>query len=471
VDQPSSVAITPDGKTVAVLEFIGNSIDLLTSAWTLNTTKFINSPTLFTGVTLINLSNTSNKFTAYALDNYGQVLTGTGITNPATYTLEANAQTSATVSQMFALDSTKETVGWISVFSEQPQVTGYTSIGDNSLNRLDAVPMFVSNTMREWIVPEVVRHEGTTVEFDYVNPGYNQGTYDSVRYGPDGAVLKTSAGNPAYPTNRQTQNFGDLFQDPAEITDGYMRMTSTKGIMFTEYITTPNTMTELNGIDVNRFNGITKVYSPQFAVTPAFKTILNVINASPEEADITITLHAADGTVVGHPYQKHFAKGEQLKKDLAAIFQDDPAVSNITGWLEVQSTKDRILGTVRFTNSENAFDSAFELLGNARADFLFPVLAEDAVYRTGIALLNPNSEPAAVTLEVWGAGGTLDRSAAITLAAGQRTALYLPSFFPDLGARLTGHVRVHATRPLFGFSLIRDAGFTFMTAIPALPIP
>jgi sugar lactone lactonase YvrE len=470
-DEPSSVAITPDGKTVAVLEFRSNKVDLLTRAWTLNMTKYINSPDLFTGVTLINLSTTSNKFTVYALDNYGQVLSGTGITNPAVYTLDPNAQVSATVGQMFTLDSTKETTGWISVFSEQPQVTGYSSIGDNNLKRLDAAPMFVSTTSMEWIVPEVLRHEGTLVEFNFVNPGFTQATYDSQRIGANGTVISTSTSSPAYPTNRQTQYYGDLFSDPAEVVDGYMRMTSTKGMMFTEFMLTPNTMSMMNGIDINRYNAISRIYSPQFAVTPSFKTVLNVINASPDEADVTLTLHDADGAVVGQPYQKHFAKGEQLKKDLAEVFHDDPAVSNITGWLEVSSTKDRILGTITFTNEENSFRTTFELLGTPQANFLFPVLAQDAVYQTGIALLNPNTEPNRLTLEVWGAGGTLDASTEITLAPGQRKALYLPSFFPDLGPRLTGHISVTAEKPLFGFSLIHDAGFSFMSAIPALPRP
>ncbi len=471
LDQPSAMAITPDGKTIAVLEFTSNDIDLLASAVTLNSAKFINSADLFTGLTLINLSNTTNKFTVYALDNYGQPLAGTGVTNPATYVLEPNAQVSKTVAQMFTLDSTKETTGWISVYSEQPQVTGYSSIGDNSLNRLDAVPLFVATSSTDWVIPEVARHEGTLLEFNYVNPGFSQALYNAVYQGADGTVLNTSTGNVAYPTNRQTQYFGDLFTDPAEVSNGYMRITSNKGLIFSEFLTTANTMSELNGIDVNRYNGISTVYSPQFAVTPAYNTILNVINASPDDADITITLHAADGSAVGQPYHKRLVKGQQLKQNLAALFQGDPAVADITGWLEVTSTKDRVLGTISFTNDQNSFATTFELLGSPQANFLFPVLAQDDVYRTGIALLNANAEPAHLTLEVRGEGGTLDGSAEITLAAGHRTALYLPSFFPNLGPRLTGHVRVRADKPLFGFSLIHDARFTFMTAIPALPLP
>ncbi len=471
LEQPSAMAMTPDGKTLAVLEFASNNIDLLTPVWTLDTPKYINSPGLFTGLTLINLSDTANKFTVYALDNYGQLLNETGVTNPVTYVLEPNAQVSKTVAQMFTLDSTKETTGWISVFSEQPRATGYLSIGDNSLNRLDAVPLFASTSSTDWVIPEVARHEGTLLELNYVNPTYTQSLFNTTRYAVDGTVLASSTGNVGYPTNRQTQYFGDLFPDPAEVSDGYVRVTSNKGMIFTEFLTTANTATELNGIDVNRYSGIYTLYSPQFAVTPAFNTILNVINASPEDADITVTLHAADGSPVGQPYHTRLVKGAQLKRNLAILFQGDPAVADITGWLEVASTKDRVLGTITFTNEQASFATTFELLGTPQGNFLFPVLAQDDVYQMGLALLNPGAEPARLTLEVRGEGGAVDATTELTLPARHRTALYLPSFFPNIGPRLTGHVGVRSDKPLLGFSLIHDAGFTFMTAIPAIPIP
>ena len=70
------MAITPDGKTVAALEFIGNTVDLLKEATTLEGTKFVLSGNQFSGVSLLNLSTRPTTFTVYALDNYGQVISG-----------------------------------------------------------------------------------------------------------------------------------------------------------------------------------------------------------------------------------------------------------------------------------------------------------------------------------------------------------------------------------------------------------
>src|SRR5688572_546860 len=40
LDQPATVAITPDGKTIAVLDFVSNNVELVTDAWTLEAAKF-----------------------------------------------------------------------------------------------------------------------------------------------------------------------------------------------------------------------------------------------------------------------------------------------------------------------------------------------------------------------------------------------------------------------------------------------
>src|SRR5207247_3501316 len=42
--QPATMAMTPDGKTIAVVDFLSNKIELLTDAYVLDAAKFISSP-------------------------------------------------------------------------------------------------------------------------------------------------------------------------------------------------------------------------------------------------------------------------------------------------------------------------------------------------------------------------------------------------------------------------------------------
>jgi hypothetical protein len=433
-------------------------------------TKYVSSAEQFTGLTLLNVGTSNNRFYVYALNNFGELLTEEGIENPVVFILEPNHQVTKTVAELFKFDNSKERIGWISVYSDFPEVAGYVSFGDTAMTRLDAAPLF-RNRVFEWIIPEVVRQEGKSVELNWVNPNFNQGTYDVLRFGRDGTQLDAKTGQTAYPTNRQPQFFADQYPEPAEVTDGYLQASSGIGLIFTEIYGDANAAAALNAIDLSRYAGVNRIYSPHFATIPGFRTILNVINAATENAEITITLHGPEGDVIGTPLKKTVVKGEQLKGDLTALFENQPAVSNRTGWLEVTSTRDRLVGTVTFTNAEGRFLTTFELSPTARSDFLFPVVAEDAVYQTGVALMNPGVEPALVTVELWGEHGTRDKTTTIDLGAEEQTAVYLTSLFPDIGTRLTGHFRVHSTRPLHSFSLINDRSLTFITAIPPLPLP
>ena len=155
-----------------------------------------------------------------ALDNYGQPIAESGVQNPKQLVLPPNGQISQTVSEIFNFDPSKEHIGWLSVSSDQPQVAGYLAIGEIQptwfgffLNRLDGVPLF-RERLYDWVVPEVVTPSGGSIELNFVNPNYNQGTYDVARYSTDGSLLETRNTNTAYPTNRQTQIFADVFGQP-----------------------------------------------------------------------------------------------------------------------------------------------------------------------------------------------------------------------------------------------------------------
>jgi hypothetical protein len=469
-DLVCSVGLTPDGKSIAVVDFAINVLNLVERVSSINGATFVSSPSRFTGVSLVNLAPGSNKITFKALDIYGQLLTGTGVTNPVDYDLSQNQQVSLTVGEIFDFDATKEQVGWLSILTSSPQTVGYLSIGDTSLNRLDAVPLF-SKPLTEWIVPDIAKGSGISVELNIVNPDYVQTTYDITRYDQSGTSAEQKTGLIGYPTNRTNQTLLTLFPTMADGTTGHLRIKTPGNLLNTVLTQTDSALGALNGIQVSDFAGIKALYSPQFVVGYGYKTILNVINAGSAAADITIILHSSNGSTIGLPHHATLAANAQLKNDLAVIFQGDSAVSNVTGWLEVQSSQDKVVGTITFTRPDGRFVTTFELLGVPSRDFIFPVLAQTDVYQTGIAMLNANPEPATVTLEVWSVGGTMSGSTTVTLGAKSQEAVYLNHYFPNMGHVLKGSIRIHSTGSLFGLALIHDQVFTFMTAIPSFPLP
>ncbi len=819
LDQPSSLALTPDGKVLAVLNFIGNDLDLLTSATFISATKFISSADRVTGLSLVNLSPRPAHFRMFALDNYGQLMSGNGITNGAEITMAANEQVSLTLQQIFNFDET-EHVGWLSIECDEKDVAGYLSISrvrmtwlDFHYVEMDGFPMF-SQPLYDWIVPEIPLTDTGSAELNLVNPYFNQSTYDSTRYAAQGAILESSTGNVAYPTNRQPSQIsaledrpgaglvlitggkstgttvvstgetydpasgsfsaatgamaagryshtatslsdgrvlitggedssgvlltseaytpssgefvatagqmttartrhtatllsdgkvlmvggqgagatnntaetydptsstfirtagamtasreshtatllangavlitggndgsqalssaelydpitalftatgnmtaarafhtatrlpdgkvlvtggynGSSYLDTAEIydpatgsfsatsgtlsmarrehtatrlhsgrvliaggagasgplssieiydpdtesftpasgmatprrghtatlllnekvliaggtngmnplntaelydpasgtvtstgvmtslhnghsatllqsetaEDGHIRMTSTQGLILTEIATQGDALTALNGIAMKLFSGVFRLYDPHFAETDQFTTILNVINGNEEDAEATVTLHSPDGSVIGQPYRRVLVKGEQLKRSLVSIFGAEAGLHNATGWIEIESTRDLVVGTASLIYDGGSAVTTLQLSGTPMERFVFPVAAQDGSYRTGIALLNSGDSPANVTIELWGPGGTLDRSTTQTLAPRTNSAVYLMDYFPGLEDRLVGNIRIRSDIPLHGFAILHDRDLNFMTAIPPMPLP
>jgi len=817
VDQTSSVAVTPDGKTFAALNFISNNITLIGSDTILSSARFDSGIGKFTGLSLINPSLTAVNVKITAMSDFGSAVTGADIINPVKFTLPPNGQISTTVDQLFNFDGLTDQTGWLLIVSDQPGLVGYVSFGKVKgswigafIDQCDGAPLF-GEAMYDWIVPEVSKQSGDTTELNFLNRNYSAATFDTSRIVKDGSVIEKRTGTSISSSTRTAQFFatvytpaqlnkvlviggenstealssaeyydpdgliftattGTLYQavksqmaallsngkvlaaggrdssnnilnnaeiyDPVDLsftltsgamntaryrgtatllqdgrvliaggqtpvatsntaetyhptsdsfsftagaltssrsdhtatllpngkvliaggsdgnqvldtaelydprtgtftptrtmttkrafhtatmlatgqvliaggynggyvsaaeiynpstgvftaaatsmtrarayhtatlladgrvlivggtdgtsvtvfaelydpetssflpsvgtlntarkthaaillandkvlifggtdgtnilssaelydpvrdffskssnsmssarnnftatllaggTEGYLRVQSTQGLTFSEVYGGANSMAVLNGIDMSKFSGVTMLFSPQFATVPPFKTILNVINGNKNAAGVTITLRNPDGSVIGNPAVVTLAPGAQLKDDLIAIFNNNPAAQNAVGWLEIDTTVDLVVGTISFTDADGVCLTSFELQGTPLTDFLFPLAAQNNTYLTGISLLNAGAETAVIKIELWAPDGTLYRSSTVNLSSGTRTAQYLNQLFSNLGSLLVGNVRVHSNKPIFGFGLLHDGGVNFISALPPIP--
>ena len=199
--------------------------------------------------------------------------------------------------------------------------------------------------------------------------------------------------------------------------------------------------------------------------------MLNIINGNRAfSADVTITLHAADGSVLASQ-TRVFPKNAQLKDNLMDLFGNDPKLLNQTGWLEIASSVDYIVGTLSFTDSGNNYLASYELSANPMSHFLLPLVAQDSIFMSGIALLNNTDYPANVQLELWGTAGTLDQSAAVTLAPHTRLSEVLDKIFPGMQPRRAGNVRVLSSQPLYSMGAIFDGALHFLAAVTPAAFP
>jgi hypothetical protein len=254
-------------------------------------------------------------------------------------------------------------------------------------------------------------------------------------------------------------------------TQGYLRVTSSMGQLFTEVYSNGGATTSINGINVEKYADIRRIYSPQFVISSDYITLLNVINGNQDSpALVAITLHHPDGTVLA-TMTRLLPKNSQLKGNLVDLFHDTIELQSGAGWLEISSNIGRVVGTVSFTNSENAFLTSIELSGTPMNNFLFPLVSEDEDFQTGLALLNSGDQPAHVQLELWGVSGTLDVSSTITLAPQSRISQILPQMFPGMSSRRAGNVRIRSDRPIHGIGVMYDHQLRFFSYIPPVASP
>ncbi len=255
-------------------------------------------------------------------------------------------------------------------------------------------------------------------------------------------------------------------------TQGYLRAKSTMGLLFTEVYSNGGAKTAINGINVDKYIGVRRIVSPQFVISPDRTTLLNVINANEDSAAaVTLILHAPDGSLLATPVSRLLPRNAQWKGNLWTIFRNDAALQNRTGWLEITSSVDRVVGMISLTDPGDKILVSFELSGTGMNHFLFPLVSEDATYQTEIALLNSGSQSANVQIELWGLAGTLDRSISIALAPNTRVNQPLSQWFPGMGPHQSANVRIRSDQPIFGLGMLIDRGLRFISSVPPVLFP
>lgn len=221
IDQASSLAITPEGKTLAVLNFISNELNLLSDTFVYRQTKYISQQDRFTGLSIVNLSDSSTDVTIKAITDGGTEYTvlSDDFANPKTISLAANAQISVDIFELFGFDNNGANTGYLVIESDKPVVVAHSATGQiqgNFLNayirNMEGIPFDSgpSSQLYDWIIPEIPRASGSTTELNVVNPNYNGAVLQVTHYGADGTKLETQADRSVGGSQRTTLSMSEL---------------------------------------------------------------------------------------------------------------------------------------------------------------------------------------------------------------------------------------------------------------------
>ena len=255
------------------------------------------------------------------------------------------------------------------------------------------------------------------------------------------------------------------------VSAGYLRGKSNVGLLSAEFYDDGGATTAIHGIDMDKYIGITTIYSPRFVLSSDRVTLLNIINGNKDgDAVVTLNLYASNGSPLA---TKTFtlSRSAQMKGSLLDFFPNDTNLLGQEGWLEVSSTVDQIVGTVSFTNLNNKYLAGFELSASPMSNFVFPLISEDADFLTEISLLNSGTQTATVQIELWGLEGTLDASKIITLDPQTQLSQTLGEMFPGMQPHLSGNVRIHSSQPIYGMGELSARNLRFVSSVPPVAYP
>jgi hypothetical protein len=127
----------------------------------------------------------------------------------------------------------------------------------------------------------------------------------------------------------------------------------------------------------------------------------------------------------------------------------------------------KLAGSVSFGDSGgSSFASALPLITDLQQQVIFSHVASDSTWYTGIAIVNPNTEPAQTTIEVFDAGGALIGQQDFVLDAGCSQSQLLTQYIPALATLQlgSGYVRLTADRPIASYAV-----YGSQNALSAIP--
>ncbi len=104
---------------------------------------------------------------------------------------------------------------------------------------------------------------------------------------------------------------------------------------------------------------------------------------------------------------------------------------------------------------------------HARLETVYAHVAQDASYFTGVAVINPHSQPAEVVVSVFESSGVQVGGGTRLILGNSRISEVLPQIDPELSAMSSGYFTVTSDRPVLGFAVFGTHSLSVLSAIPS----
>lgn len=222
---------------------------------------------------------------------------------------------------------------------------------------------------------------------------------------------------------------------------------------------------------------VRELMAPHFFVDPeGGDTELELLNADTQPVTVTVEIYEdTSGPLAAS--QILLSPESLVRLPLSSLLERRKGES-LSGFLKLilqgeRTGSPRVLGSTRFTGNRGSVLASAPLVesGNRETVFLHVAQSEVLGIFMGLALLNPNPEPASVKLQVFDERGVQQEERTVLIPPLSRLADLLdgPPLFGEGFSRVKGHLRVSSSVPILTLALFGDYHSRFLTTIQGQP--
>lgn len=220
-----------------------------------------------------------------------------------------------------------------------------------------------------------------------------------------------------------------------------------------------------------------RLYLPHFALSRTDDTIVQLLNPDTGSVTAKFTIHREQGAPV--VVSAEVAGRGMLVAPVSELLDLDrstlPPAQLISGWAQVEFQAQagglpEVLGTATL-GRQDLYETSLPLPAEGQRETLVLHVAQSNDLRifTGLALLNPGSEPALVRVQMVHPAGTVTRESHLEIDGGKRRLGLLSdeALFGGDFQQTGGHLRILSNRPIVVFSIFGDFDLRYYSAIEA----
>jgi hypothetical protein len=440
------------------------------------------SDNTYTGIAITNPQDFKVLATFTAYNSNGEMIAGDDITNPVSITLPRKGQYAKLATEIFGPKFNIGSAGTVRVEGKTEQLKGFYLVGDLAGPKLDGSTGSISGFM-SWYLPLIFRDGTNPVNrLEVYNPGAvgTAAANLSLRLFDFSGKEVANASQIIAPGSTYVQEVGLAFGvNLGQFQGGFIRGSSDLPLVVRHGF--------YNDLESNVLNAQTpfsliQFYVPHFATGGTYSTELTIINTSTAgSAEIFVTLYNDTGlsyAITGNPAKVTIPSGQQITRTLASLFPNLPSGLQ-TGSIRFDVTPvssgpfisvPALVGAIRFSEA-NGSSAALPLLLTLATDLVYSHVAQSLGYYTGVALMNPYTDPTSINLDVYTREGKLVGFYSTLLRPGERITKLVQELVPASAGQLGGYVRLTSSAPIVSFSLFGTNDGRSLSAIPPQTIP